>query len=240
MNLDSDPLASSTESLHVSHAHGDASNAYAYTAVSPSLPLRLPLHFDVIVDFCPHSLPFTQRVRPTMTHHQLLIILSAVVGVNSALLFTFLNNQIRHGSSRLLCDDPPLYPGCTLRLVKWSFYDARRFYQAYNALPSGEEHNLYWHFDLNCFTSSYPRPTVLYQPGMPVDVVPDVALTTFDSEPGFDCYSPDLAMHVRGRAINHAPAYYPPMVALLAQHPVPVLFQLDRSFVRRLPQRGST
>ena len=68
---------------------------------------------------------------------------------------------------------------------------------------------------------------------MPVDVVPDVALTTFDSEPGFDCYSPDLAMHVRGRAINHAPAYYPPMVALLAQHPVPVPFQLDRSFVRR-------
>jgi hypothetical protein len=36
MNLDSDPLASSTESLHVSHAHGDASNAYAYTAVPPS------------------------------------------------------------------------------------------------------------------------------------------------------------------------------------------------------------
>ena len=40
-------------------------------------------------------------------------------------------------------------------------------------------------------------------------------------------------MHVRGRAINHAPAYYPPMVALLAQHPVPALFQLDRSFVHR-------
>ena len=95
-NLDSDPLVSSTESLHVSHAHGDASNAYAYTAVPPSLPPRLPSHFDVIVDFSPHTLPFTQHVRPTMIHHQLLIILSAVVGVNSALLFTFLNNQIRH------------------------------------------------------------------------------------------------------------------------------------------------
>ncbi len=60
---------------------------------------------------------------------------------------------------------------------------------------------------------------------MPVDVVPDVALTTFDSEPGFDSFSPELTMHVRGRAINHyAPVYYPPMVALLAQHPVPVLF----------------
>jgi hypothetical protein len=168
-----------------------------------------------------------------MTHHQLLTILFAVVGVNSALLFTFLNNQIRHGSSRLLCDDPPLYPGCTLRFVKWSLYDARRFYQAYNALPHGEERTLYWHFDLNCFTSAYPRPTVLYQPGLPADVVPDVALTTLDTEPGFDSYSPELTMHVRGRVINHAPAYYPPMVALLAQHPVPVLFQLDRSFVRR-------
>ncbi len=172
-----------------------------------------------------------------MTHHQLLTILSAVVGVNSALLFTFLNHQIRHGSSCLLCDDPPLYPGCSLRLVKWSFYDPRRFYQAYNALPHGDERILYWHFDLNCFTSAYPRPTVFYQPGLPTDVAPDVApdvaLTTLDTEPGFDSYSSELTMHVRGRAINHAPAYYPPMVALLAQHPVPVLFQLDRSFVRR-------
>ena len=128
MNLDSDAQASS-------HAHGDASNAFASTAAPSSVPLRLPSQFDVIVDFSPYAEPFTQRVRPTMTHHQLLTILSAVVGVNSALLFTFLNNQIRHGSSCLLCDDPPLYPGCTLRLVKWSFYDARRFYQAYNALP---------------------------------------------------------------------------------------------------------
>ena len=62
MNLDSDPLASSTESPLVSHAHGDASNAYAYTAVPPTLPLRLPSHFDVIVDFSPHSIPFTQRM----------------------------------------------------------------------------------------------------------------------------------------------------------------------------------
>ncbi len=106
-------------------------------------------------------------------------------------------------------------------------------YTAYNAIPRDNEYALYWHFDLHCFTSAYPRPTVLYQSGMPADVVPDVALTTLDSEPGFDSYNPDLTMHVRGRAINHAPAYYPLMVALLVKHPVPALFQLDRSFVHR-------
>jgi hypothetical protein len=79
-----------------------------------------------------------------MTHAQLRTLLAIVTETSPTMLFMFLNHQMRQGNGRLLGELPPISPGCTIRLVKWSFFDARRYFDAITlclklriALPTG-------------------------------------------------------------------------------------------------------
>jgi hypothetical protein len=150
---------------HLPQHHGDNTGAYDLFA-TPHLrsPATLPLDYDILIDFSPHCAPFLQRVRPTMTHEQLRTLLAIVTGTSPLMFFMFLNHQMRHGNDTLLGDLPPIYPGSTIRLIKWSFFDARRYFDAYNAIPHAEDRTSYWDFNTARFVRLYPPPHSNFAP----------------------------------------------------------------------------
>ncbi len=91
--------------------------------------------YQIFIHWKPAFAPFPITMRADMTINDVLRPLSALLQINQIYLFLFFEYRMQH-LRRRLDDSPPIGPGTTLQLHRWSLQQAREWSAAYEKLRS--------------------------------------------------------------------------------------------------------
>jgi hypothetical protein len=211
-----------------------------------------PYLFQIFIHWEPLYAPFPVTVRADMTIHDLMVPLSALLGI---FLFLFFDYRMLH-LRRRLNELPLIGPGATLILKRWwTLQKALAWSNEWRSLSTAQTKTMYWNFATSAFQRAHPCPS---RQQLPSPVVAaddfahcDVAFTIHDSidsapdESVPDNSVPDASSSMipptfptwipgRGQLWN---VHYAPTMAFLLAYPTPEPCNIKRWFIHKYTDR---